>query len=47
MKVPYYRREDCGHEFERTDLQRDVEDDLLTCPDRGGLDLEIVTAPAA
>lgn len=47
MNVPYYRCEDCGHEFEKTELMPDIEDDLVTCPECGGLDIQLVEAPAA
>ena len=47
MKVPYYRCEDCGHEFEKTELFQDIEDDLVSCPNCEGLDLQLVEEPAA
>ncbi len=45
MNVPFYRCEDCGHEFDKTELLPDVEDDLVACPECGGLDIQLVTAP--
>jgi len=41
----YYRCEDCGHEFEKTDFFADVEDSPLACPACGGLDLGLVEQP--
>jgi len=38
----HYHCEDCGHEFEKTDLLDDVEDSPLACPECGGLDLGLV-----
>jgi len=42
MDVPYYHCEDCGHEFAKTELTADVEDEPLACPVCGGLDLQLV-----
>lgn len=47
MDAPYYRCEDCGFTFAKTEFQPDVEEDMLSCPDCGGLDLELVEEPAA
>ena len=30
MNAPYYKCEDCGHEFEKTDFVPDVEDALVS-----------------
>jgi len=37
--------EDCGHEFPKTSLERDIEDDLegISCPECEGLDIQLVT----
>jgi putative FmdB family regulatory protein len=42
MDLPYYRCEDCGHEFAKTELTLDVEDEPLSCPVCGGLDIALV-----
>jgi putative FmdB family regulatory protein len=42
MDTPYYRCEDCGATFTKTDLLPDVEEDLLSCPECGGLDIALV-----
>ena len=47
MDAPYYQCEDCGHRFARTDLSQDIEDDLVSCPECGGLDIQLVEEPAA
>ena len=48
MDVPYYTCEDCGAAFTRTELLPDVEEDLLSCPECGGLDIGLVEEePAA
>ena len=47
METPYYTCEDCGCVFAKTELLPDVEEDLLSCPECGGLDIEFVEHPAA
>jgi uncharacterized Zn finger protein len=51
MDVPYYTCEDCGAAFTKTELLPDIEEDLLSCPECGGLDIALVehedTATAA
>jgi uncharacterized Zn finger protein len=47
METPYYTCEDCGCEFTKTELLPDVEDDLVSCPECGGLDIGLVETPAA
>ena len=47
MDVPYYSCEDCGAEFAKTELLPDVEEDLMSCPECGGLDIQLVEEPAA
>lgn len=48
MDTPYYRCEDCGHEFAKTEFMPDVEDeDVPACPACGGLDIQLVEDPAA
>jgi rubrerythrin len=49
MKTPYYRCEDCGHEFETPDFGPDIEESPLTCPVCDGLDIQLVerSAPAS
>ena len=42
MKIPYYRCEDCGHEF---DFVPDIEDSPLACPECDGLDIQLVETP--
>ncbi len=43
MNVPYFRCEDCGHEFEKTEFMPDVEDDdIVECPECGGMDIQLV-----
>ena len=43
MDAPYYRCEDCGHEFAKTEFMPDIEDDaMVECPECGGLDIELV-----
>ena len=42
MKTPYYRCEDCGHEFERPDYGPDIEESPLSCPACDGLDIQLV-----
>jgi DNA-directed RNA polymerase subunit RPC12/RpoP len=42
MDAPFYRCEDCGAVFTKTELLPDVEEDLLSCPECGGLDIELV-----
>jgi predicted Zn-ribbon and HTH transcriptional regulator len=45
MKIPYYRCEDCGFEFEKSDLIPEIEDSPLACPACDGLDIELVAGP--
>ena len=47
MDVPYYSCEDCGAAFAKTEFLPDVEDDLISCPECGGLDIQLVEEPAA
>ena len=42
MNVPYYMCEDCGATFKKTGLLPDIEEDLLSCPECGGLDIGLV-----
>jgi hypothetical protein len=42
MDVPYYTCEDCGAVFAKTELLPDVEEDLISCPECGGLDIGLV-----
>ena len=43
MDIPYFRCEDCGHEFAKTEFMPDVEDDdIVECPVCGGLDIQLV-----
>ena len=46
MDVPYFKCEDCGHEFEKTEFLPDVEDALVSCPVCDGLDIQLVEEPA-
>ena len=46
MNLPYFKCEDCGHEFEKTEFIPDVEEDIVSCPDCGGLDIQLVEKPA-
>ena len=45
METPFYRCEDCGHEFERPDLGPEIEDSPLACPVCDGLDIQLVESP--
>ena len=47
MEAPYYKCEDCGSVFTKTELLPDVEEDLISCPECGGLDIALVEEPAA
>ncbi len=47
MKAPYYTCEDCGCVFTKTEFLPDVEEDLMSCPECGGLDIGLVETPAA
>jgi len=50
MNVPYFKCEDCGHEFEKTEFLPDIEDALVSCPVCDGLDIQlidVVDKPAA
>jgi putative FmdB family regulatory protein len=48
MNVPYFRCEDCGHEFEKTAFMPDVEDDdVVECPECGGMDIQLVDQAGA
>jgi DNA-directed RNA polymerase subunit RPC12/RpoP len=47
MDAPYYKCEDCGCLFTKTELLPDVEEDLMSCPECGGLDIEFVEHAAA
>jgi len=53
MNVPYFKCQDCGYEFERTEFLPDVEDALVSCPVCDGLEIhdglgiQLVEEPAA
>lgn len=47
MNTPYFKCEDCGHEFEKTEFLPDVEDALVSCPICEGLDIQLVEEPSA
>lgn len=34
--------EDCGHEFPKTRMQPDIEDEPVVCPKCGGMDIALV-----
>ncbi len=38
----HFRCEDCGHEFPKTRLQPDLEDEPVVCPACGGMDIQLV-----
>lgn len=38
----HFRCEDCGHEFPKTGFLPDIEDELLSCPECGGLDIQLI-----
>ncbi|HTR83682.1 MAG TPA: hypothetical protein VMI56_04330 [Reyranella sp.] len=42
MKGPFYRCEDCGHEFPKTEFLPDLEDAFVSCPVCEGLDIQLV-----
>jgi DNA-directed RNA polymerase subunit RPC12/RpoP len=42
MDAPYYWCEDCGATFTKTELLPDIEEDLMSCPECGGLDIALV-----
>jgi len=43
METPYFRCEDCGHEFAKTEFMPDIEDDdHIECPKCGGLDIQLI-----
>ena len=42
MDIPYFRCEDCGHKFEKTEFMPDIEDALVECPACGGMDIQLV-----
>jgi Zn finger protein HypA/HybF involved in hydrogenase expression len=46
MDTPYFKCEDCGHEFEKTEFLPDVEDAIVSCPICDGLDIQLVEIPA-
>jgi putative FmdB family regulatory protein len=46
MNPPYFKCEDCGHEFEKSAFLPDVEDALVSCPMCEGLDIQLVEEPA-
>jgi putative FmdB family regulatory protein len=46
MKTPYYRCEDCGHEFEKPDFGPEIEDSPVACPECDGLDIQLVEEPS-
>lgn len=46
MDAPYFKCEDCGHEFAKTDFMPDIEDeDIVECPACGGMDIQLVEEP--
>jgi putative FmdB family regulatory protein len=47
MDAPYYKCEDCGATFTKTELLPDVEEDLVSCPECGGLDIALVETDEA
>lgn len=47
METPYFRCEDCGHEFAKTEFLPDVEDAIVSCPSCGGLDIQLVQTPGS
>jgi putative FmdB family regulatory protein len=48
MDAPYFKCEDCGHEFEKTEFMPDIEDqDIVECPACGGMDIQLVEEPSA
>lgn len=48
MEPSYFRCEDCGHEFPKTEFMPDAEDeDVPECPVCGGLDIQLVEGPGA
>jgi putative FmdB family regulatory protein len=47
MDAPYFRCEDCGHEFEKTEFMPDIEDeDIVECPACGGMDIQLLEEPS-
>jgi putative FmdB family regulatory protein len=38
----HFRCEDCGHEFPKTRLQPDLEEEPVICPNCGGVDIQLV-----
>jgi putative FmdB family regulatory protein len=42
MKMPYYRCEDCGYEFEKSAFLPDIEESPLACPACDGLDIQLM-----
>jgi putative FmdB family regulatory protein len=38
----HFRCEDCGHEFPKTELQPDLEEEPVVCPNCGGLDIQLL-----
>ena len=42
MDAPFYKCEDCGATFAKTEFLPDVEEGLLECPECGGLDIGLV-----
>jgi DNA-directed RNA polymerase subunit RPC12/RpoP len=47
MDVTYYTCEDCGTVFTKTELFPDIEEDLISCPECGGLDIGLVENESA
>ena len=48
METPYFRCEDCGHEFAKTEFMPDIEDDdHIECPECGGLDIQLIESGRA
>jgi putative FmdB family regulatory protein len=47
MDAAYFRCEDCGHEFEKTEFMPDIEDeDIVECPACGGMDIQLLEEPS-
>ncbi|NLE21934.1 MAG: hypothetical protein GX624_04030 [Actinobacteria bacterium] len=46
MQGPYYECKDCGCTFTKTELLSDIEEDLISCPECGGLDIALVEEAA-
>jgi hypothetical protein len=42
MNKPFYRCEDCGHEFQQSGFPPDIEESSLAYPPCGALDIQLV-----